>query len=115
MGQLTTDSSLWAQLALDYKNLIPCLFCSSFGSLVRLLVKGCRLTLREALRDVIIGAFACTLTFFMLYDRVGQALLFFFALTSGFLSYEFLSLTSKLVMDVMTNYLEKLKNMLTNK
>lgn len=107
-----SDKSMWAQLIADYRELLPCLFCAAFGSLVRLLVKGCGLTLREGIRDTLIGSFACMMTFFMLYEKVGQALLFFFSCASGFLSYEFLAFLPRFALEMVQRLGDKLKDRL---
>lgn len=106
------DVTLWQQLATDYAELLPCLVCAASGGMVRLLLKGCSLTLRQAMRDLAISLFACLLTYFILYQKVGQALLFFFALTSGLMSYEFISLLSTGALDFLKKILEKIKTKL---
>lgn len=101
--------SLWTQLINDYSDLLPALLLSFMGSITKLLTKGCHLTLSEALRDCMIGAFACLMTYFFLYDKVGQALMFFFSCASGFLSYEFLSLLSKTALDMLKRLADMIK------
>ena len=104
--------TLWAQILADYDDLLPCLLLAALGSIVRLILKGCSLTLREALRDVLIGVFACLMTFFFLYDKVGQALMFFFSCASGIMSYEFLAFLPKASLEVLKKLFDKIKSRL---
>ena len=105
--------ALWGKILQDYADLLPALLLASLGSIVRLLLKGCSLTLKEAVRDVIIGMFACIMTFFFLYDKVGQALMFFFSCASGIMSYEFLAFLPKAGLEVLRKAFDRIKNSLS--
>lgn len=106
------DVTLWQQLATDYAELLPCLVLAASGGMIRLLLKGCSLTLTQAMRDLAIAMFACLMTFFILYNKVGQAILFFFACSAGLMSYEFIALLSTGALDLLKKILEKLKTKL---